>query len=178
MFYLGDSKLKKQIAQSLESAFSRLGFAEPSVAQLKGECGVSLRTLYKHYPSKEEMIVAALEHRHRSYLEFLKSDAPNKGKSAIQHIFQKLEVWMEGRAPNGCMSMNALAAFPENIAVIEAVKKHKQEVREWLSLQSGQPGLATDLFVLHEGVSGAWAILGKEAVKSALQQSNYLFERN
>lgn len=170
--------MKKQIAQGLESAFSRLGFAEPSVAKLKDECGVTLRTLYKHYPSKEEMVVAALEHRHQSYLEFLKSGIPNIGKPAIQHIFQKLGVWMEERAPNGCMSMNALAAFPENIAVIEAVRKHKQEVRELLSLQSGQESLATDLFVLHEGVSGSWPILGKEAVESALQQSNYLFEIN
>ncbi|MEF1262780.1 TetR/AcrR family transcriptional regulator, partial [Vibrio harveyi] len=39
--------LKEQIAANLEQAFSELGFAEPSVAQLKAACGVSLRTLYK-----------------------------------------------------------------------------------------------------------------------------------
>lgn len=33
--------LKEQIAASLEQAFSELGFAEPSVAQLKTACGVS-----------------------------------------------------------------------------------------------------------------------------------------
>ena len=63
--------LREQIAASLEVAFSQQGFAEPSVAQLKTACGVSLRTLYKHFPSKEAMIVGALEYRHQRYLDFL-----------------------------------------------------------------------------------------------------------
>ena len=63
--------LKEEIAASLELAFSHYGFAEPSVAKLKTACNVSLRTLYKHYPSKEAMIVAALQHRHQRYLTFL-----------------------------------------------------------------------------------------------------------
>ena len=63
--------VKEKIAASLEKAFSQYGFAEPSVPQLKNACEVSLRTLYKYYPSKEAMIVAALEHRHQRYLSFL-----------------------------------------------------------------------------------------------------------
>ena len=84
--------LKHQIAASLEQAFSTHGFAEPNVAQLKAACNVSLRTLYKHYPSKEAMIVAALEYRHQRYLDFLLNDNPHKGIESVIHIFQKLEL--------------------------------------------------------------------------------------
>ncbi|MFZ3439839.1 TetR/AcrR family transcriptional regulator [Vibrio harveyi] len=161
--------LKEQIAANLEQAFSELGFAEPSVAQLKAACGVSLRTLYKHYPSKEEMIVAALEHRHQRYLNFLLDNSPQTGLEATQHIFSKLKQWMEDYAPHGCMSMNAVAAFPEHDIINQTVKAHKEDVRHFLGKQSLRQDLATQLFLLHEGVSSAWPVLGNEALKSAQQ---------
>ena len=81
--------LREQIAASLEVAFSQQGFAEPSVAQLKTACNVSLRTLYKHFPSKEAMIVGALEHRHHRYLNFLLENVPAGGLESMLDIFNK-----------------------------------------------------------------------------------------
>ena len=159
--------MKEQIAASLEQAFSEQGFAEPSVAQLKVACGVSLRTLYKYFPSKEDMIVAALEHRHQRYLNYLLADSPEKGISATLHIFSKLQQWMENYAPNGCMSMGAIAAFPEHAVINQTVKSHKEEVRLFLGTQSLRDDLATPLFLLHEGVSNAWPIMGDEILQSA-----------
>jgi len=159
--------IKESIAASLETAFSEFGFAEPSVAKLKSACDVSLRTLYKHYPSKEEMIVAALQHRHQRYLTFLVEDAPNAGIGSIQHIFNMLGKWMLEYAPNGCMSINALAAFPENKLINETVKTHKKDVQRFLGEQSLRSDLATQLFLLHEGVSSAWPIIGDQALHSA-----------
>ncbi|MFA0614751.1 TetR/AcrR family transcriptional regulator [Vibrio splendidus] len=159
--------LREQIAASLEVAFSQQGFAEPSVAQLKTACKVSLRTLYKHFPSKEAMIVGALEHRHQRYLSLLLEDSPRSGYQAITHIFNKLQQWMEEHAPHGCLSMNALAAFPDNELINQAVIEHKKEVQALMAQQSQKEDLASELFLLHEGVSSAWPVLGEEAVASA-----------
>ncbi|KPL97852.1 TetR/AcrR family transcriptional regulator [Vibrio splendidus] len=159
--------LREQIAASLEVAFSQQGFAEPSVAQLKTACKVSLRTLYKHFPSKEAMIVGALEHRHQRYLSLLLEDSPRSGYQAITHIFNKLQQWMEEYAPHGCLSMNALAAFPDNELINQAVIEHKKEVQALMAQQSQREDLASELFLLHEGVSSAWPVLGEEAVASA-----------
>ncbi|MFS1467960.1 TetR/AcrR family transcriptional regulator [Vibrio lentus] len=159
--------LREQIAESLEVAFSQHGFAEPSVAQLKTACNVSLRTLYKHYPSKEAMIVGALEHRHHRYLNFLLESAPADGLASMLDIFDKLQQWMEEYAPHGCMSMNAMAAFPDNEIINQAVTEHKREVKALLGKQSQRGDLASELFLLHEGVSSAWLVLGEEAVASA-----------
>ncbi|MEZ8388426.1 TetR/AcrR family transcriptional regulator [Vibrio splendidus] len=159
--------LREQIAASLEVAFSQQGFAEPSVAQLKTACNVSLRTLYKHFPSKEAMIVGALEHRHQRYLSLLLEDSPRSGYQAITHIFNKLQQWMEEYAPHGCLSMNALAAFPDNELINQAVIENKKEVQALMAKQSQREDLASELFLLHEGVSSAWPVLGEEAVASA-----------
>ncbi|MEH6445194.1 MAG: TetR/AcrR family transcriptional regulator [Oceanospirillaceae bacterium] len=159
--------LKEQIAASLEQKFSISGFAEPSVAQLKAACNVSLRTLYKHYPSKEDMIVGALQYRHQRYLTFLLANSPEAGLSSVQHIFNMLGKWMTEYAPTGCMSMNALAAFPENDVIYQTIQAHKKDVRYFLGKQSLRTDLATQLFLLHEGVSSAWPVLQAEALHCA-----------
>ena len=158
---------KEHIAANLEVAFSRYGFAEPSVTQLKEACEVSLRTLYKYYPSKDAMIVAALQFRHQRYLDFLLLDAPAIGIAAVQHIFNRLEQWMQDFAPNGCLSMNAMAAYPDNHIITDAVTTHKEDVRHFLGQQSGREDLSTALFLLHEGVSSAWPVRGHEAIDTA-----------
>ncbi|USD67552.1 TetR/AcrR family transcriptional regulator [Vibrio sp. SCSIO 43136] len=159
--------LKQQIAERLEQAFSQHGFAQPSVSQLKTECDVSLRTLYKHFPSKEAMIVGALEFRHQRYLKLLADNPHPAGLDAVEFAFEQLKTWMVEYAPNGCMSVNAMAAFPDNELINQAVKKHKLEVKDKLGNLAGNEPLAASLYLLHEGVSSAWAVLGDQAIISA-----------
>lgn len=170
--------LREQITVNLEDTFSQYGFAEPSVAQLKTACKVSLRTLYKHYPSKEAMIVGALEYRHQRYLAFLLNDSPARGVESVLHIFDKLEQWMAEFAPHGCLSMNAIAAFPDNALISKAVKEHKEDVHQFLGQQSQRDDLATIIFLLHEGVSSAWPVLGRKAVTTAQKTLLQLLKEN
>jgi len=169
--------LQQQIAASLESAFSEYGFAQPSVAQLKGACHVSLRTLYRYFPSKELMIIAALDHRQKRYLAILSDDLPAVGKERVLAIFDRLAQWMASSAVNGCMSLNALATFPDNAEIKQAVLRHKMEVRDLLGVQSGNPAIANELFLLHEGVSNSWPTMGKQSLISAQHMIKTLMEK-
>lgn len=166
--------LKHQIAADLEKAFSQFGFAEPSVSQLKDACNVSLRTLYKYYSSKEQMIAAALEHRHQRYIQFLLEDNRATGLEGVLIIFDKLAVWMREFAPNGCMSSNAVAAFPDNGEIRQAVTRHKLDVLELLGEKSQQPQVATRLLLIHEGISNSWTVLGEQSIVSAKQLATTL----
>ncbi|MGO3345483.1 MAG: hypothetical protein ACTIM4_09715 [Marinomonas sp.] len=40
---------------------------------------------------------------------------------------------MAENAPHGCLSMNAIAAFPDNELINKAVKEHKEEGRQFLA---------------------------------------------
>jgi len=124
------------------------------------------------------MIVAALEYRHQRYLTFLLKESPAPGIESIFHIFNKLEQWMEEFAPHGCMSINAIAAFPDNSFISKSVKEHKQKICHLLGQQSQREDLATALFLLHEGVSSAWPVLGKSAVTSAQKALLILLKEN
>lgn len=74
---------KDRIAARLEALFSQQGFATPSVPEIKEAAGVSMRTLYRHFPSKEAMVIGALDHRHARYLAFLTRDVSCPGAEAI-----------------------------------------------------------------------------------------------
>ncbi len=167
-----------QIASRLEQAFSKEGFAVPSVAKLKQAAGVSLRTLYRYFPSKEAMVIGALQHRHARYLAFLTEGEPLSGENSIRHLFHRLSLWMEQFAPNGCMSMNAFVAFPNNTFIQALVTSHKQEMAATLARRSGCEGIADELLIIHEGASAAWPILGKQAINYAEKAALQLIQGN
>ena len=158
---------KAQIASRLEQAFNTRGFAEPSVAELQKAAGVSLRTLYRYFPSKEAMVIGSLNYRHARYLAFLAENEPPPGRNSIVHLFARLADWMATHAPNGCMSLNALASHPGNRVVRDSTMRHKNELIQMMARRSGQPELSNELFLLHEGASAAWPIVGTQAILSA-----------
>ena len=124
------------------------------------------------------MVVAALDYRHQRYLDFLLNESPPPGIASIFHIFDRLEQWMKAFAPHGCMSMSAVAAFPDDPVIASSVQKHKQEVRHFLGQQSQREDLATAIFLLHEGVTSSWPVLGAKAIISAQRTLSTLLEED
>ncbi|MBY6093442.1 TetR/AcrR family transcriptional regulator [Ferrimonas balearica] len=168
--------LRQQITERLEQTFSEHGFAEPGVAQLKEACEVSLRTLYKHYPSKEAMVIGALEARHQRYLARLADCAAETSAEMAQRLFEQLGLWMRDCAPNGCLSMNALTAFPDSEAIRTVVDTHKSELRAALVQLTGNNNQSDPLFLLHEGVCASWPLMGDAAVDAAKSTAMMLFK--
>jgi AcrR family transcriptional regulator len=157
----------KLIASRLEACFVRCGFSEPGVDALREASGVSLRTLYKYFPSREAMVVGALDHRHDRYLSFIEDGAPANGPASIKHLFRRIEDWMAGECGTGCLFLNALAAHPSSGDIRRAVERQKNGTRSLFGRRAGRPELADELFLLHEGATAAWPVLGSKAIRTA-----------
>lgn len=168
--------LDQRIAGRLETVFAAQGFAEPGVAVLRAAADVSLRTLYRYYPSREAMIIGALDHRHDRYLAQLGAGAPPPGAASLDHLFGRLGDWMRRNAPGGCLFLNALAAHPENADIRAAVDRHKREILRTLGARAGRPALGPALFLIHEGTTASWAVLGDRAIESARRMARALIE--
>ncbi|GAA4888103.1 TetR/AcrR family transcriptional regulator [Ferrimonas pelagia] len=167
--------LAQQIALNLEAAFAELGFTQPSVAQLQQRSGVSLKTLYRYYPSKQAMVYAALEQRHQRYLQRLAQGAPAPGPEAVQHAFDQLTHWLRHQAPNGCLSASALSAFVDDAPLRQQVADHKRALQTQLGQLAGNAELAMPLLLLHEGISAAWPVLGEAVFHHVPAQIHALF---
>lgn len=156
-----------ELASKLEQAFALYGFAEPNVAKLKDYTGTTLKTLYKYFPSKEDMIIGALNFRHSRYIAFLEDGCPSTPKEALNHIFERLAVWLSTFAPRGCLSLQALASYPQNEQIKNAVNEHKREVLLWLNDKLNDKTLSHSVFLLHEGMASAWPTIEQDALTSA-----------
>jgi len=164
---------KQRIASDLERTFSEAGFAEQGVEALRAEADVSLRTLYKHFPSREAMIVGALEHRDAAYAEWI-SGGPATGADHVLYPLVRLGDWLGEVANTGCLFLNAWAEYPESDAIAAVVKDHKARLADGFRqrLQHVAPGrdtghLAETLFLLHEGMTQAARLQGREIAYEA-----------
>eukprot|EP00903_Cladosiphon_okamuranus_P002085 g2083.t1 len=160
-----DTKIR--IAAGLERAFAENGFAAPSVGDLRDAAGVSLRTLYKYAPSREEMVYAALEHRHRRYLEKVFSDLPANADEALAEIFNRVGTWMETESTRGCLFHAAVAAAPQDQRLIALLQTHKAEVARLAAKKSGLESKEVELMLVLEGLTQTWPQHGALAVDSA-----------
>lgn len=170
------SDMITKIAAGLERAFAEHGFAEPSVEDLRDAAGVSLRTLYKYMPSRDDMVYAALEHRHRRYMKWIFADLPDNSDPALSTIIDRIAEWMSREASHGCLFHAAVAAAPHDDRLRSLLKHHKSEVAMRAARVSGQPGCESDLTLIIEGLTQSWPLGGKTAVASAKRLSAALKE--
>ncbi|MEP1730290.1 MAG: TetR/AcrR family transcriptional regulator [Sulfitobacter pontiacus] len=158
----------------MEQAFVAHGFAEPNVETLRDGAGVSLRTLYKYTPSRDEMVIAALEHRHLRYLDHVFADLPDDGSPALGAIIDRIANWMTTEAPHGCLFHAAVAAAPQNMRLVELLKRHKGDVAIKAAVVSGLQNREADIAFLFEGLTQSWPLLGGAAARSAHRLAQHL----
>lgn len=158
------NKTQEKIATALETAFAQHGFAEQGVDALKDATGVSLRTLYKYCPSKEAMIVTALEYRHTRYLNTIFTSSNDSHNNSAEHIFKQIGFWMGEYAPSGCLFHNAVAAYPNSKALSALLTRHKFEVANSLTTALDLKGYEDELLLIHEGLTQSWPLLGDKTL--------------
>lgn len=170
------NKTQEKIAAGLEGAFAQKGFAQVGVDALREASQVSLRTLYKYCPSREDMVLMALEHRHSRYLTYLFEELPAQPSPALNKLLDRVGGWMEGNDRQGCLFQSALIADPDNAQLKDILKRHKAEVGSLMSKATGLMDHKNQLMLLHEGIIQSWPVLGHEAVSSAKQLAGYLID--
>lgn len=156
-----------RIAAGLERAFARDGFATPSVEKLRDAAGVSLRTLYKYTPSRDEMAHAALEYRHQRYMAHVFGDLAPDPAIALTAIIDRVADWMKQEASHGCLFHAAVAASPGDGALRDLLMRHKVEVAKRAAELAGRQGRETEIILILEGLTQSWPLYGDAAVDSA-----------
>ncbi|APG83404.1 transcriptional regulator, TetR family [Sinorhizobium americanum CCGM7] len=164
---------KEKIASDLDRQFAELGFAEQGVEALRAGADVSLRTLYKYFPSREAMVVGALEYRDRTYFDWL-AGGPDSGVEHVLHPIVRLGDWLREVANTGCLFLNALAEHPDSAAIREVVIDHKARLADEFRrrLRTIAPDkdverLAETLFLLYEGMTQTARLHGRERATAA-----------
>src|SRR5438477_959574 len=145
--------MKERILETADRLFYQRGIRAIGVDTIAAEIGISKRTLYNHFPTKDELIAAYLERRF--------TRAPASDKPPVEQIlgtFDRLERGFASKGFRGCPFVNAVAELgAEDQSVKKIAVAFKESRRLWfrdLLLQlnaANAEGLATQLTLLVDG---------------------------
>jgi AcrR family transcriptional regulator len=145
--------MKERILETADRLFYLQGIRAIGVDTIAAEIGISKRTLYNHFPSKDALISAYLARR---FVQPQPSDRPPAEQ--ILGTFDRLERGFASKGFRGCPFVNAVAELgAEDQAVRRIAIAFKESRRLWfrdLLLQldvTDAEGLATQLTLLVDG---------------------------
>lgn len=171
---------KDKVFQTAARLFYRKGYRAIGVDTLSAVSGIGKMTLYRHYPSKDDLIVAYLRDSDETFwkqFEAVTRDAPT-GREKLLAFFNSLQEYVMTPACYGCPFLNVATEYPEiSYAGHRVAKEHKQSVRvrfRQLAEEAGakQPDvLADQLFLLMDGAYMASRMFGSQNPAAHLAES-------
>lgn len=155
------SKKRDQLVEAALVLFAKEGFHATGIDKVLESAGVAKMTLYKHFRSKEELILAVLRLRDERWRNQFMLGVEKRAKDPrgrLLAIFDHLASWFAQEDFFGCMFINASAEYSNHADPIHtASAEHKRLVEMYvrgLAEQAGadRPGdLAAQLCLLMEG---------------------------
>ena len=93
-------------------------------------------TFYRHFPSKNDLILAYLNLRHEHWMTWFTEALERHGGASkgVQVLPSVMKEWFRGKAIGdfrGCAFLNSVSEMgPAMPAVVEATRQHKQQMTE------------------------------------------------
>ena len=141
--------------------FCENGFHATGIDRILAAAGVAKMTLYKHFKSKDELILATLRRRDEQFRNWFMRAVERRAKTPrarLRAIFDVLEDWFRGESFTGCTFINASAEFADHDDPIHAAAaEHKRLVQAYVRDLAAAAGaadpdaLAGELMLLMEG---------------------------
>ncbi|WP_244176078.1 TetR/AcrR family transcriptional regulator [Gordonia lacunae] len=149
------------ILDAASTLFYEHGIHAVGVDSIADAAGVTKRTLYDRFGSKEQVVVEYLRARNAAWQEFLRSrlDAADATPDAqLAAVFDATRDWSADRGHKGCAMINAHAeisdpAHPAHPLIV-GQKHDLRDLLRSIATDAGAPdanALAQRLFILHEG---------------------------
>lgn len=150
--------------------FFRRGFAAVGVDLIVRESGVAKMTLYRHFPSKDDLIVAWLDRVDTQFWHAFErwaglADRPPRDR--LLGVFTGLEKLVSSPQCLGCPFLLAAAEFPEPATrAHDVARRHKGRLRERLRAMAAAAGASApdisgdQLMLLMDGAFMAARLFG------------------
>ncbi len=117
--------------------FYRDGLRVVGIDTILAEAGVAKMTLYNHFASKEELIIAILEKRDCEFRESIVAKVGTAGSDPVERllsVFDWLESWFGTENFKGCVFIRALSEYPEPTHPIHKTAwRHKEAIQATLA---------------------------------------------
>jgi AcrR family transcriptional regulator len=162
------SPLRERILDTSYELFARRGVRDVGIDELVARAGVAKATLYRHFPSKDDLVLAFLERREQRWTrDWVEAEARRRGANPEEQllaIFDAFDEWFRRDDFEACSFINVLLEMgPEHPAGSASVQ-HLENIRSIVRDLAEEAGLREP-----SSFARSWHILMKGSIVSAAE---------
>jgi len=184
-----EESARERILGTAYELFSHRGVHDVGIDELVERAGVAKATLYKHFPSKDELVLAFLEQREQTWTYgWVEREARRRGgtpEEQLLAIFDLFDEWFHRDDFEGCSFVNVLLEFgdldhPVGRASADYLENIRSVIRD-LALEAGlrdPDAFALSWHILMKGSIVQAAEGDRDAAKRAQALGNLLIEEH
>ena len=184
---MSQSPKREQIIDVALELFYKDGFHATGVEKIREEANVSKKTLYNHFKSKDELILAVLRRRDELFRNNFMRSVERHGTTPSEQLsalFDAADEWFNSKNFCGCMFINAAAEFAnQNDPCHMLCAEHKRLMHEYVKTIAEKAGadepsrLSSQLNLLIEGAIVQAHVCGdKNAAKDAKEMGQMFID--
>jgi|CXWL01.1.fsa_nt_gi AcrR family transcriptional regulator len=155
---------RTRILQAASRLFYSRGIRPVSMDEVASAAGLTKRSVYYHFASKDDLVVAYLRYRDRGELRAAAMRRGTDPREQILAVFSELEGAFSNTKFRGCAFVNAAAEFGDSESVRAVATAMKETTRIWLEDLGRELGardpraLSEQLGLLIEGSLATWLV--------------------
>ena len=162
------SPVRDRILEASYELFSRRGIRAVGVDELIERAGVAKASLYRHFPSKDDLVVAFLERREQRWTNgWVEREARRRGsgpEDQLLAIFEAFDEWFRREDFEACSFINVLLELGPGHPAGSASVRHLENIRSIVRGLAEQAGLRDPVAFAH-----SWHILMKGSIIAAAE---------
>jgi AcrR family transcriptional regulator len=162
------SPVRDRILEASYELFSRRGIRAVGVDELIERAGVAKASLYRHFPSKDDLVVAFLERREQRWTNgWVEREARRRASSPedqLLAIFDAFDEWFRREDFEACSFINVLLELGLRHPAGSASVRHLENIRSIVRGLAEQAGLRDPGVFAH-----SWHILMKGSIIAAAE---------
>ena len=124
---------RRRILDSAYSLFSRRGIRDVGIDEVIDRAGVAKATLYRHFHSKDDLVLAFLEQREQLWTkEWVEAEARERGKTPEEQllaIFDAFDGWFRRDDFEACSFINVMLEMGPEHPTTRASIHHLENIR-------------------------------------------------
>jgi AcrR family transcriptional regulator len=158
---------RERILDAAYELFSRRGIRAVGTEEVLAKAGVAKSTLYRHFPSKDELVLAFLQRREQRWTrEFVLAEARRRGstpRDRLLAIFDVFDDWFHRDDFEGCSFINVLLEMGDLDSPLgQASAAHLEYIRSAVRRLAEEAGVQDSETFAH-----SWHILMKGSIVAA-----------
>ncbi|MBA2240212.1 MAG: TetR/AcrR family transcriptional regulator [Solirubrobacterales bacterium] len=161
------SYARERLLTAASDLFSQRGIKSVGIDSIIARSGVARQTLYRHFTSKQELVLAFLERRDETWTKGMVQAGferrANLPADRLLAIFDVFDEWFRRPDFEGCSFINVLLEHPDpSDPIHRACVSYLSGIRAMVEDLARQAGIADA-----EGFARQWHILMKGSIVSA-----------